>query len=143
MMARRPTFISRYGLIVSRSGCRRGYGPGLVGNAVIVNLADGDQFGQFRRAAEVVNVKMGDDEVINFFETRRWLPVSNALRVASAGPAGINQDGLILRRDNQRRPAAFDINPINVERLVRHSGGAGKGQCKSQNKREEMLCLHR
>ena len=40
-----------------------------VGNAFVVNLADGQERRQFRRAAVMIPVKMRGDVVINFFQS--------------------------------------------------------------------------
>src|SRR5258707_2899442 len=59
---------------------------------------------------------MNEDEIVHPRETGALGCRKNPLRVPVDDlPAGINQERLPRRRDNQRGGAALDINPVDVE----------------------------
>src|ERR1700722_12442529 len=61
-------------------------------NAVVVHGADGYEAGQFRCAAEMIGVKMGEDETVNFFKPGQFCGgLKNPPGVATAGGTGVNQ----------------------------------------------------
>jgi hypothetical protein len=89
-----------------------------LGDAIVINLPDGNERGQFRRAAEMVRVKMRGDVMVDLLQPGHVARgLVDAPRVAHARIAGIDQHRLARGRDNERAPAAFDIHPIDVERL--------------------------
>src|SRR5438445_3561966 len=99
----------------------------VLGNAVVVNHANGHQFRQFRRPAEMVGMKMRGDEIIHFLQTGDFSGhVMNAFGIASAGISGINQHGFVRRRHDERRAAAFGVNPIDIESFVRLATLSGR-----------------
>jgi hypothetical protein len=93
---------------------------------VIDELLDGNHGGQLRNSAGVIDVEVRGDEVIDLLAAHFVLKhVGDALGVAAvvAGPAGVHQDSLAGGRHNQGRSAAFDIDPLNFERIRGLDGG--------------------
>ena len=91
-----------------------------LGDAFVMHLADGDERGEFRRAAEVIDVKVRGDEVIDLLQAGDFGgQLVDAARIALEGIAGIDEHRLARRRDDERRAAAFDIHPVDVERAIR------------------------
>src|SRR5947207_5640426 len=114
----------------------------VLGNAVVVNHADRQQFRQFRRPAEMVGMKMRGDEIIHFLQTGDFSGhVMNAFGIASAGISGINQHGFVRRRHDERRAAAFGVNPIDIESFVRLAPLSGRRSenCESGGKYADEL----
>ncbi len=70
----------------------------------------------------MVGVKMGDQEVVELFQPRDLgsdLVDTPGIAVVPA-PAGVYEQRLAGRRHDQRRPAALDIDPVDVQR-ARHA----------------------
>jgi hypothetical protein len=70
--------------------------------AVVVDDADGDECREAGSAAEVVEVIVGADEVVDFFEAGDFGgDVEDAIGVALAGVAGVDEDGFIGGGDDE------------------------------------------
>ena len=115
-------------------------GAGL-GEALVVERADGHEGSELRRAAEVVNVEVRDDDMVNALQARDFGgELVDAPGVAPAGIAGVNEHGLALRRDDERGATAFRVHPVDVEGFVglaRASSGGGKEQHSNEKSRKE------
>ena len=96
----------------------------LVWEAFVVEGADGHEFGEFSEAAEVVDMEMGDDDVIDAREAGLGGGVVDAGGVATAGVAGVDEDGFAGRGDEERGAAAFGVDPVDAE----NGGGFFDGQ---------------
>ena len=85
------------------------------GNAVVVKGDDGEFFRDIRRAAEMIDVEMGGDEVIDLLDADIAGGFDDAFGIAFAGHAGIDEDGFTGGSDDERCSASFDIDPVQVE----------------------------
>ena len=88
----------------------------LVGQAFVVEGADGHEFGEFSKAAEVVDMEVGDDDVIDARETGLGGGVVDAGGVATAGVAGVDEDGFAGGGDKESGTAAFGVDPVDAQR---------------------------
>ena len=97
--------------------------------ALVVQGADRHQVRQLREAAEVIDVKVRDDDVIDALQARDFRgDLMNALGIAAAGVAGVDEHRLAFGRDDERGAAALGVHPVNVERFVREAGARGHGE---------------
>ena len=100
-------------------------GVGL-GDAFVADGPDRHEAGEFGRAAEVVDVKMGGDEEVDFLQAGGFGgDLVDAAGIADAGIAGVDEDGFAGGGDDEGGAAAFGIDPVNVEGAV---GGAQEGR---------------
>src|SRR5580704_3944024 len=89
----------------------------LDGVAVIVKLADGNHLGERGESAHVVGVKMADEQIVDLFQAGELGCGVDAFGIAIADrPSSIDQKRFAGRGDEQRRGAAFGVNPVDVER---------------------------
>ena len=108
------------------------------GDAIVMHLADGDERGEFRRAAEMIDVKVRGHEVIDLLQPRDLgRHLVDAARIALERIAGIDEDRFARRRHDERRAAAFHIHPVDVERAIREAGVCGGGQQEGEADRGE------
>ena len=96
----------------------------LFGEAFVVEGADWHEFGKFSEAAEMVDVEVGDDDVIDAREAGLGGGVVDAGGVATAGVAGVDEDGFAGGGDEERGAAAFGVDPVDDE----SGGGFFDGQ---------------
>src|SRR5208283_1975163 len=94
---------------------------------------------QLGDAAEVIQVKMGRDVVVDPGQAGDGGggPV-DAPGVPRAGSARINQDRLPGGRDNERGAAALDVVPVDIHPVVRQAG-AGARRNQAAERDEEKL----
>ena len=84
---------------------------------MIDELAYRHALGEGRQAADMIAMEMGRDEEVEAVDTgvpQRGLDPFGVACVLAV-PAGIHQDGLVRRGDDERRGAPFDVDPIDVE----------------------------
>jgi hypothetical protein len=103
-------------------------------------MLDRYQRRELRHAAVVVGVVVRDDQMIDRSQAvaieRRLDPLG--VPAVEAGPAGVDQDRLAGRRDDQSGSAPEDIDPFDRERAIgglwrggdarRHDHGERRGQ---------------
>ncbi len=109
----------RIELRVSCSEKRVGKFPRLDIGAVVDKFADGNPGRQFRHAAEMIAVPMRRDQMIHLPQPGVPDRVHDASRIAGgrgAGVAGVDEQRLMRRPDEQRGIAALHIDDINVQR---------------------------
>jgi hypothetical protein len=86
----------------------------------LVQRADRHQLRELGHAAEVVHVEMREQQVVDALQPGDLgRDLVDAPRVAPAGIAGVDQHGLARGRDDERGRAALDVDPVDVEGLVR------------------------
>ena len=94
---------------------------------------DRDQCRQQADSADVVVVVVREDQRVDLPETRHpGRDIVNPAGIAAVlAPAGIDEQRLARRRHHERRGAAFDVNPVDVERTarLRPSHRRGKQRC--------------
>ena len=100
----------------------------VVGRPVIDKILDGDAGSKLYHAARMVHVIVRKDQIIDLRDARLPGHSHNAVGIARAGPAGIHQQGLAGRGQDQRRLAAFDIDEIDFQSLVELGLGLGLGE---------------
>ena len=81
---------------------------------VVVDRVDGHPAGKGWRAAHVVDVIVGDDEVVDFFDAGGARRVDDAAGVALAGVAGVDQHRFVRGSDDQGRCAAFGVDEVDA-----------------------------
>ena len=90
-----------------------------------------DQLRQFRHGAVVVSVKVRQEEIVDLLDAGCLRGRENAIRIAcfrriagnrrertSAGKSGVDQQRFAGRRYHQCGLPAFDVDEIDVERLL-------------------------
>src|SRR6202142_3523325 len=92
---------------------------GLHRRAVIDVMHDRDLLGEFEIAADVIAVVVGDQQVVELLDACRLRHLDDAVRIAGAVVAGIDQYGLPARGDEQRGLAALGVYVVDVQRLRR------------------------
>ena len=119
---------------------------------VVEELADLDALDEFRHAANVIGMVVGDEHMIDVRDAGVFHCRLDAIGVAAvvAGPAGIDEQGRAGRRNEQRGLAAFDVDGIDEQvlcgfglRHVRADGAATKSSAESaegehEQKRQEI-----
>ena len=84
--------------------------------AAIETEADLDELRQGRQPALVAGVEMTEHEVVDPLQPRLLRDFENASGIAAASfPTGIDQQRFAGRRDEQRRRAALDVHPVDIE----------------------------
>src|SRR5215471_20551899 len=94
---------------------------GLAIVAVIDERTDWDSCGKLRNSADVVHVKVRDQDVVDFAEARLFCRRDNAIGIAALvpRPARVNEKRFFFRSHKQRRLTAIDINEVDVQRVLR------------------------
>ena len=87
--------------------------------AVVDEMPDRDALGEFRQAAIMIAVPMGDDQIVDLGQPgipggRHDAP-GIADRRGRRDVAGVDQQRLAGRRDEQRGVAAFDVDDVDVQ----------------------------
>jgi hypothetical protein len=90
--------------------------------AVIDVGADRDPLRQLLQAANVVDVVVGRDQVVDLLDPRIAEHRHDAREVALAGIAAVDEERLAGRRHEQRRLAALGVRDVDVERLALRRG---------------------
>ena len=85
--------------------------------AVIVEMLDRNPFGQFRHAAVVVAVIVGEKQVVDLLHARELEHSEDAAEIAFARVARVDQQRLARWRNIKGRLTALRINEIDIERL--------------------------
>ena len=78
------------------------------------------------RAADVVEVVVRRDEVVDLLQTRVRRGGGDAPGVNGARMAGIDEHRLAGRRNQQRGGAAFDVDVVDVQRAAVLHGRVGR-----------------
>src|SRR5207245_400634 len=87
-----------------------------LGDAVMVEMLDRHQLGEALDAAEMIQVPVRDDVVVDGAEVGAFGgDFEDAFGVALAGVAAVDQHRLTGRRDDQRGRPAFGVDEVNVE----------------------------
>jgi hypothetical protein len=105
--------------------------------------------GDLGRAAEMIAVKMREQEVIDAREAGGFRGGDDARRIAPAGIAGVDQHGLAGGRDEEGRATTLGIDPVGVEgsgflvgeerhREARSEKGQGNFQVQREARRVEL-----
>ena len=89
--------------------------------AVVEEFADGDAFDEFGDAADVVVVKVGDEDVIEPGDAGVAHGLLDAGCVAAIGrrPAGVDEEGSAGGGNQQSGLAAFDIDGVDEQVFCR------------------------
>ncbi len=84
----------------------------------------------------MIAVPVRDDEVIDRLEARFRRNLMDALRIASAGIAAVDQDGFLLGRHEECGRPTLGIDEINVETacFLGPGGGRREKQGRGQDK---------
>ena len=95
----------------------------------------------------MVAVPVGDDHVIELLESRDLGDdVADSFRIPHARIARVDENGFIFRRDDQGGAAAFDIDPVDVERFVLFAGEKRRrwqeGEQRNEKTAKGNLILH-
>ena len=86
-------------------------------NRPLVNRPKRQHLRDLRAAAEMIPVEVRQQHVIDPGQPRRLRRRHDARRIPPARIARVDQHRLARRRDQQRRTAAFRIDPIHIKRL--------------------------
>jgi len=103
------------------------------------------QFGrESRNAADVIGVEVSDDQVIDLFHAGVLGRFGDPIGIPSieSRPAGIDENGLAGRRDEQGRLSSFHVNKISSQ-IIR-SGGSREAEpgAEQRGKRESNFHGH-
>jgi len=85
--------------------------------AMIEELADGDSLDELGDAADVIDMEMGDEQVIDAGDAGVVHGLLDPAGVAAVGggPAGVYEERSAGRGDEQRRLATLDIDGVNEQ----------------------------
>src|SRR6185437_15423774 len=97
-------------------------------------------------AADVIDVVMGGDEVVDLLQTHRMGGVGDDLGIgvfAAVGIAAVDQHRTAMRRDEQGAAAAFDVDRDHLQSVVGglHRSRQGDGDTGQQGK--SKFAFHR
>ncbi|MEI9815247.1 MAG: MFS transporter [Acidobacteriota bacterium] len=106
------------------------------GLAMVVEVADGGDFGQCGNASDVIPVEVCDQQMIDAAEAGRDHGLGDALGIASAGEAGVDQQRFAGGADDERCRSAFHVDPVDIEGagFLGSAGLAESGRGQGQNK---------
>ena len=95
------------------------------GGPVVDEVADRQPLGELQRAAHVVAVEVGHDQVVDPRHPGIGRRRRDAVGVAAieAGPAGVDEHRFARRRHEERRLASLHVDHVDVERVVRSTLG--------------------
>ena len=100
-----------------------------VGEAVVPKVFDGYLGGDFGGATKVVDVQVGDYEVVKMLEARGLgEDFEDAGRVAAARVARVDENALAGGRDDEGGTTAVRVAPPDVQPPVGLSGYEGQGE---------------
>lgn len=111
--------------------------------AVIDKGGDFHAVGQLRRAAHMIAMIVGDEDIVEPLEFGQLGGFCNAVGIATieSAPASIDEERLTRRTDDERGLAAFDVD----EKDLQHLGGVegrGKAQRDQENSEAKQLGVH-
>ena len=110
---------------------------------MVVEVADRHQVGQLLDAAVMIGVPVRDDEMIDRLEARCGGSLVDALGVAVAGIAAVDQHRLALRRDEQRVSAALDIDEDDVQAAFLLGPARGQRRRQEASRKRTTIAKHR
>ena len=92
--------------------------------AVVDEGAYRNDGGELWSAADMIVVIVGDEDEVNFFDASVVSGGDDASSVAIVvvGPAGVDEKGLSVGRDEESGLAAFDVDEINLQGFCGRSG---------------------
>src|SRR6185437_11897776 len=84
---------------------------------MIVEMADRNELRERFKAAFMVRMPVADDHLVDALQSGALCGGEYALRVAIPVPgiAGVEEQRFTGGRDEQRRSAAFDVNPVDFQ----------------------------
>ena len=112
--------------------------PALVEQAVVVDVADRHAGGEGGGAAEVVEVVVGGDEVVDVLHPGLGGGLVDPAGVAVAGVAGVDQHRFAGGRDDERGGSPFDVDPDDVEAAVGLAGAKRRGQDHEDEEKKQV-----
>src|SRR6185312_357073 len=98
--------------------------------AVVDEADDGDLRGKLGDAADVVNVIVSDEEVVDLADASLLAEGQNAVGVAAVGrgPAGVDEQAFAGGGDEEGCLTAFDVGEVDFERAGFLCGLLGWGE---------------
>ena len=101
---------------------------------MVDEAADGDLRGELGDAADVVDVIVGDDEVVDLADASLLAEGDDAVGVAGVGggPAGVDEEAFAGGGDEEGRLTAFDVGEVDLEGagfLGESEGGGHQYEC--------------
>lgn len=88
----------------------------LFGQSFIVEGSDRHEFREFSQATEVVDVEVGDDDVVNSRQASLSSGAVDTGGIATAGVARVDENGFTSRGDEESGTAALGVNPVDAKR---------------------------
>lgn len=99
--------------------CPAGLVAALVWNlfreALVVEAADRHEFSEFGKAAKVIDVEVGDNDVVDALQARFISRVEDAFGVATTGVASVDENGFAHRSHYESGATAFGVNPVDLQ----------------------------
>ena len=119
--------------MISGEGIGGGFVAGFAERAVVDEGADGDAVDELRDAAGVVDVVVGEEDVVDVVEAGALGGGGDAVGVAAliVGPAGIDEERVVVGSDEEGGLAAFDVDEEDFQvagGVLGAEGGAGGEQ---------------
>ncbi len=102
-----------------------------VRDAPVIDLADGEEGRQLRGAAEMVDVEMGQDEVVDPRQPGLAGGAPDAPGVARPRIARVDQDRFAGGGDDEGAAAPFHIVPVDIEAMVGLVGAGARQEGKA------------
>jgi hypothetical protein len=103
--------------LIAVVGVGSGFVSGLAEGTVIDEGADGDAVDELRDAAGVVDVVVGEEDVIDVIDAGAFGGGDDAIGVAAfiAGPTGIDEERVSGGRDEESGLAAFYVDEVDLQ----------------------------
>src|SRR6516165_1012500 len=103
---------------------------------MVYESADGDAVRELRYASYMIPMVVGDQNVVDPLQVGQAGGRYDAFGIASGKvrPTRVDQQGLAVRRHNQRGLPTFNVNEIDVQILV-----LGRGRCRNETAYKENI----
>ena len=103
--------------LIGGEGVGGGFVAGFAQRTVIDEGADGDAGDELGDASGVVDVVVGEEDVVDVVEAGTFGGGGDAVGVASlvVGPAGIDEEGMVVGGDEEGGLAAFHVDEENLQ----------------------------
>ena len=136
--------------LIASEGIGGGFVTGFAERAVVDERADGDAVDELGDASGVVDVVVGEEDVVDVVEAGAFGGGGDAVGVAAliVGPACVDEERVVIGGDEERGLAAFDVDEEDLQVaggvLGAEGGTEGDEQTgnESEGAREAQRRLH-
>jgi len=89
-------------------------------NAVVDEMVDGNLLYELRHAADVIGMVVGDENVVDLLDASEFggFVDADGVTVGVVAPAGVDEERLLFRRDEESGLATFDVDEEDLESFL-------------------------